>query len=520
MPLGVELPSIRQILEIAGDFGIEMSEAEAASYRALLKGLMGSYRRVDELTEFTPPVKHPRDPGYRPTPEENPYNAWYWKTNIKYTDTGPLAGMKVGVKDTMCVAGVPMMNGSRILDGFIPDIDATVVTRLLNAGAAIVGKTNCDDLSCAGSGHTCALGPVRNFHKPTHSPAGSSNGSAVALAAGDIDMALGGDQAGSIRLPAAWTGVVGLKPTYGLVPCTGCMGIEMTLDHVGPMANSVENVARMLSVLAGPDPLDPRQRGVLPSDFSMDYTKALGKGVKNLKIAVVKEGFGQPERKDVGLPASDEVVDRKVKAAVKELEKLGASATEVTVPMHLDDGLHIWTAIYMEGATEGLIKGNTAGYGWQGYYNTRLIQNFARGFRSRPNDLGICLKTILLCGEYIRRYYPGVYYAKGQNLRASLRKAYDDVLASYDILVMPTIPFLATEIPPVDCSIEDFMFYAWNNVANTIPANVTGHPAINVPCGMEDNLPIGMMLVGKHLDELTVLQVADAFEKVGDWKTM
>jgi amidase len=520
MPLGPNIPSTEQIRQIAADFGIGLSDADLENYRDLLSGPIKSYRRIDELTETKLPVKYPRGPGHRPTPQENPYNAWYWRTDIKGAESGPLAGVKVGIKDTISISGVPMMNGSRLLEGYVPDIDATVVTRLLDAGATIVGKTTCDDLSCAGSGHTTALGPVRNFHKPTHSPAGSSNGSAIAIAAGDVDMALGGDQAGSIRMPAAWTGVVGLKPTYGLVPCTGCMGIEMTLDHVGPMANSVENVARMLSVIAGPDPLDPRQRGVFRADYNPDYLPSIGRGVKGLKIKIVKEGFGQPKWQDFGFPPSDAVVDEKVKTAAEKLRAHGADVSEVSIPWHLD-GPYIWNAIYMEAAAEGLIKGNTAGYGWQGYYNTSLIEYFGRAWKAKPNDLGTCLKVILFCGEYIKRFYPGRYHAKGQNLRPLLRKAYDDVLASCDVLVRPAIPFLPTPIPPQDCPIEDFMYYAWNNIANTCTFNVTGHPGISVPCGMsDDGLPIGMMLIGKHMDEATVLQVADAVEKLGDWKSM
>lgn len=293
MPRGPRLPNVDQLLELAADFGMELTEEEATAYQKAMLGSIRAYRKIEEFAEFRPPVKYPRTPGYRPSPEENPYNAWYWKTEIKGASTGPLAGMKVGVKDTICVAGVPMMNGAQVIEGYIPDIDATVVTRLLDAGAIIVGKTNSSDHSFSSGGHTCALGPVRNPRKPTHAPGGSSKGSAAAIAAGDIELALGGDQGGSIRIPACWCGCVGLKPTYGLVPYTGAMMIEMTLDHLGPMANNVENAARMLSVIAGPDPLDPRQRGVIPADYVRDYVPAIGKGVKGIKVAVVKEGFGQ-----------------------------------------------------------------------------------------------------------------------------------------------------------------------------------------------------------------------------------
>ena len=165
--------------------------------------------------EFKPPVRYPRDKGYRPTRKENPYNAWFWKTEIRGAPSGPLAGLRVGVKDTICVAGVPMINGGRLLEGYVPDIDATVVSRLLDAGATIVGKTTVNDGAGESLEGNSPLATVRNPRKPTHGPGGSSNGSAAALATGEIDLALGGDQGGSIRIPASWSGVVGLKPTYG-----------------------------------------------------------------------------------------------------------------------------------------------------------------------------------------------------------------------------------------------------------------------------------------------------------------
>ena len=206
------------------------------------------------------------------------------------------------------MAGLPIMNGARVLEGYVPIIDATIVTRLLDAGATIVGKPACADFS--GGGHTSGYGPVRNPRKPTHAPGGSSKGSAAALAAGDVAMAIGGDQGGSIRIPASWFGVVGHKTTYGLIPYTGCLAIEMTLDHIGPMANNVENTARMLSVLVGPDPLDPRQRGTIPEDYVQDYMPAIGAGCEGIRIGVLSEGFGQTTETwpEFGLPGREPAV--------------------------------------------------------------------------------------------------------------------------------------------------------------------------------------------------------------------
>ena len=519
MATGPRAPDAWDILEIAADFGIEMSDDEAATYARLMTTAVRAYRHLDELPEFKPPVKYPRTPGYRPRPEDNPYNAWYWRTEIEGAAAGPLKGERVGVKDAVCVAGVPMMNGSQMLEGFVPDIDATIVTRLLDAGAVIVGKTNAEDCSFSGGGHTCSLGPVRNPHKPTHAPGGSSGGSAAALAAGDVDLAIGGDQGGSIRVPASWSGVYGLKPTYGLVPYTGCAMIEMTLDHVGPMCNSTEGVARMLSVMAGPDPLDPRQRGVIPKDYVRDYVPALERGVRGMKIGVVKEGFGQEHWEEFNFPGSEPVVDEKVMAAVRALEGVGAEVGEVSIPMHMS-GPHFFKAIILEGAADFMIRGAGAGTNWSGYYNTSLTDAFARGRRARPADMPPSVRAVLLAGQYMQRTYHGRYYAKAQNVRHLLTEAYDEALERFDVLVMPTIPFRATPIPPPDCSLEDYMFYSQNLVNNTCQGDVTGHPSISVPCGMADELPIGMMITGRHFDDFSVLAASAAFERTGDWRDM
>ena len=170
MPHAANLPSVREIRALADEFGIEMSDSEAQSYQNCMQGPIASYRRLEEFPEFRPPVKYPRDPGYRPAAKDNPFNAWYWRCHIEGASSGDLKGFDVGIKDPICVAGVPLINGSRILEGFIPDIDATVVTRVLDAGGTIVGKTNTEDCSFSGGGHTCVAGPMRNPHKPTHSP--------------------------------------------------------------------------------------------------------------------------------------------------------------------------------------------------------------------------------------------------------------------------------------------------------------------------------------------------------------
>ncbi|MGH1483619.1 MAG: amidase [Geminicoccales bacterium] len=503
----IEAPKPEQILDIAADFGLELSGDDARSFAGLIAGAKPSYDRLDELAEPSLPVKYSRTSGYRPAPEDNPLNAWYWRCEIEGARKGPLKGKRVAIKDNVCVAGVPYMNGCRVLEGYVPEVDATVVTRILDAGGSILGKATCEDLCFSGASHTSKPSPVKNPHKPTHSAGGSSSGSGALLAAGEVDMALGGDQGGSIRMPGAWCGVYGLKATHGLVPYTGIMPIEFTIDHCGPMANTVEDVALLLQAIAGEDGLDPRQIDIETADYLAD----LKKGAKGLKIAVVKEGFGRPE--------SEKITDRKVKDTAKHWKKLGAKVSEISIPMHLD-GYHIWNAIIVEGSTELMMKGNGFGYSWNGHYVTSMRDAFARGWQSRPDDLAETVKMVMLMGEYMNRYYHGRYYAKAQNLRRTLRAAYDAALAEHDFLLMPTIPFRATEIPPADCSREEYISTALNMVGNTAPFDVSGHPAMTVPCAMANSLPIGMMLIGKRNDEATLLRAAAAFEAGSDWKKL
>jgi amidase len=325
------------------------------------------------------------------------------------------------------------------------------------------------------------------------------------VAAGDVEMALGGDQGGSIRTPSCWSGVYGLKPTWGLVPLTGAMPIAYAVDHCGPICNSTENIAKLLTVIAGRDPLDPRTTIAK----TQDYMAALSLGVKGLKIGILKEGFGHPG-------ASDKETDRKVRDAVRSLKDQGAAVDDVSVPMHLD-APHVWTAVILGGATEMMIKGNALGNNWNGGYTTSLIDAFARGWRSRPDDMSETCKLVLLLGEYLNRFYHGRYHAKGQNLKPLVKQAYDAVLKDYDLLAMPTIPFPATKIPAPGCSREEYVTAALNMQHNTCPFDVSGHPAFTVPCGKVNGLPIGMMLVAKHFDEASTIRAAAAFEKSTDW---
>src|SRR3954463_8200223 len=283
----VDPPDDATLRSIAQRYGLGLTDADLASFRPFVEGLLASWGAVEELYEASRPAM-PERAWSRPDAADNPFNAWYVTTSITGSGEGPLAGKTVAVKDNTAVAGVPMMNGAHTLEGFVPSRDATVVSRLLAAGATITGKAVCEDLCFSGGSHTSCTGPVRNPWDPSRTTGGSSSGSAALVASGEVDLALGGDQGGSIRMPSAMSGIVGHKPTHGLVPYTGAFPIEATIDHLGPMTRTVADAALALGIMAGPDGLDPRQPDTIAP---VDYLREIGRGAEGLRIGVVSEGF-------------------------------------------------------------------------------------------------------------------------------------------------------------------------------------------------------------------------------------
>jgi amidase len=232
--MAVSVPTPSQLREIASEVGLDLSDTDVTSFIELMRPSVAAYNVVDAMPDNLPAVQYPRAPGYRPMGEENAYNAWYVKTKVEGASSGKLRGKTVVLKDNIMLAGVSMMNGSATLEGYMPDIDATVVQRVLDAGGTIVGKAHCEAFCLSGGSHTNATGSVHNPHKTGYSAGGSSSGSAVLVARTEADMALGGDQGGSIRIPSSFCGIYGMKPTHGLVPYTGIMPIEICVDHTGP----------------------------------------------------------------------------------------------------------------------------------------------------------------------------------------------------------------------------------------------------------------------------------------------
>lgn len=503
----VKKPTPEEFIDLAESLGMNMSDDDVASYLDLMTGTIEGYNVLAEMPDYLPVVKYPRTPGYHPEGADNPNNAWYMKSTVKGAATGKLAGKTVALKDNVCLAGVPMTNGASTLEGYVPNVDATIVTRMLDAGATILGKVQCEYFCFSGGSHTSSYGPVHNPLKHGYSAGGSSSGSAAVVANGEVDMAIGGDQGGSIRIPAAYCGIYGMKPTWGLVPYTGVMPIEATLDHTGPMTATVADNALLLEVLAGPDGLDPRQQA---NASAGNYTQALGQSIAGLRIGVVKEGFGMPH--------SEAVVDAMVRKGADKLRAMGAIVEDVSVPMHAT-AMVIWSAIAHEGATAQMMLGNGLGFNWKGMYVTSLLDAHS-DWRDRADELSDTLKITTLVGHYITQKYRGHFYAKAQNLARKLNVAYNDALGKYDLLLMPTLPMRATKIPDPKAPRAEYVARAFEMLTNTAPFDVTGHPAITVPCGLSDGLPAGLMLIGKHYDEFTIYKAASAWEKGADWKSI
>lgn len=494
-------PSTAELAALAADLDISFADGELADYARAVAGRLDSFESVEAApTPQLPPREYgytDRGPGYQPPEDEDPHNAWITRCRIEGATDGPLAGLSVGLKDNISVAGVELTNGSRVMEGYVPAVDATVVARLLDAGATVEGKNNMWGFSMGASDY----GPVENPTAPGYSIGGSSSGTAAAVAAGEVDVGMGGDQGGSIRIPASFGGLVGLKPTHGLVPYTGVLGADASIDHTGPITRTVEEAALALEVLAGHDGLDPRQ----PYDLETgNYRDALDESVSDVTVAVLREGFEHEGR--------DRAVVETVREAIDDVESLGAEVTEVSVPEHLV-AAEVTSVIARYGYGQ-LLRQSGVACGSGGWYDTGAAAYLDRALGTRSSDLPDAVKAGLLASEHVRRNYGASVYAKGQNLAALARERYDDALSDVDALVMPTVPV----VPPDQGGPSGLETLAGQGAGsavgrNTLPFNATHHPAITVPCGETDGAPVGLMFVGDRFDETTLLRVAHAYER-------
>lgn len=487
-------PDRDELSRIARSLGFRPDGDELAALSLLTDALLAGLDAVEAIPEPARPPAPKRD-HWAPLPDQNRYRAWVLHTDVRERDEGRLAGRSLVLKDNIALAGVPLAGGSDFLQGWVPEEDATVVRRVLDEGARIVGKAACEYLSLSAGSHTSATGPVRNPRELGHTTGGSSSGCAALVAAGEVDLAIGGDQGGSIRLPASFTGIVGMKPTHGLVPYTGILSLDAHIDHTGPMTATVADNALLLEVLAGPDGVDTRQRGVRTAR----YAEIAGRDAAGLRVGVLEEGFA---------PADPEVASC-VRAAAERLSAAGVEARSVSVPEH---------AAVAVAALPFLVLGGfeiARGLGFASHANQPvpfgLPEAFAR-WHAYADGMPVMLKTMLLGGAVADAKGGRLLYAKALRLQQAARDAYDRALAGCDALLLPTTPCTAPRLPHADAEPAELVAASSRGIANTSQFDVSGHPAVSVPCGEIAGLPVGCMLVGRHFDEATLYRLASAIE--------
>ncbi len=410
---------------------------------------------------------------------------------------GPLAGIPIGIKDNLCTQGIPTTCASRILQNFIPSYESTVTQKLQNAGAVMVGKTNLDEFAMGSSTENSAYQVTANPWDIERVPGGSSGGSAAAVAAGECVVALGSDTGGSIRLPASFCGVVGLKPTYGLVSRYGLVAFASSLDQIGPLAQSVEDAAILLGAIAGYDPQDSTSLNVaIP-----DYTQSLIPDIKGKRIGVIQETFGE------GL---DPVVEKTVQEAIQQLKDLGAEIKEVSCP-RFRYGLPTYYIIAPSEASANLARYDGVKYGFRAEADNLL----AMYKQTRSQGFGAEVKRRIMIGTYtLSAGYYDAYYLKAQKVRTLIKQDFEQAFEQVDVLVSPTAPTTAFKAgekttDPLTMYLSDLM---------TVPVNLAGLPSLSLPCGFDpQGLPIGLQMISNVLCEGILLQVAYAYEQATPW---
>jgi aspartyl-tRNA(Asn)/glutamyl-tRNA(Gln) amidotransferase subunit A len=412
---------------------------------------------------------------------------------------GPLTGVPMQLKDNLSTKGIVTTCSSRMLEEYVPPYDATVTGRLGEAGAVLLGKGNMDEFAMGSSTENSALKSTANPWDTTRVPGGSSGGPAAAVAAGEAAFSLGSDTGGSIRQPAALCGIVGLKPTYGLVSRYGLVAFASSLDQIGPMTRTVEDNALVLNAIAGHDPHDSTSIAVQPPD----YTKGLADGVKGLRIGVAREYFGE---------GIDPQVERTVREAVAKLEELGATVQEVSLP-HTRSALAVYYIIAPSECSANLARYDGVKYG---YSDQETLGMWSALESTRHHGFGSEVKRRILLGTYaLSAGYYDAFYLKAQKVRTIIRREFSHAFQGVDILVAPTSPTVAFGLgertaDPVQMYRSDIC---------TLPVNIAGIPALSIPCGFVDGLPVSLQLMGPHLSEPTLLRAAHAYQQATDWHT-
>jgi amidase len=549
--------SIKNLQDAAFKLGITISDGpDAEDYLNLLQSVEAVMKKIQSSEDYIHPSLSPIETAnarsyWGPPSEDNLLNAWRHRCELvaaSPTSTA-LRGKTIAIKDNICIGGLPTTVGTftelLCTDGRLPisPIDATVVSRVLAAGAALKGSSNCENYCASPLSFSAATGPVHNAWRNGFTSGGSSSGSATLVAAtmiqrekGEsckegVNIAIGGDQAGSVRIPASYSGIYGLKPTYGLVPYTGAVPLSPMLDHLGPLAANLDDIALLLQVMAGYDGIDPRMTPESPlrhqvqeyaqllsnfRDRQLVDGERLGTG---LTVGLLTESFGVPG-------VSDEVRDTVLRSAKSCFTAAGAKVVEISIPMH-GDGIFIWTAATRLSMSEWVCQGKTSGF----------LSFLPPHIQARwPPDQKMfdlltatnpAIVNVMLSSPFLQDRFGPAVEAKAHRKAFELRAAYDQAFAQVDILVTPCAPTVAMPHPKMQAdaegpaaSVMEKLSVAVGVTTNTAPFNVTGHPALNVPCGfsqvsneLESKLPIGMQLIGRRWEDAKVLQAAAVFEE-------
>jgi len=413
------------------------------------------------------------------------------------TPRGPLDGVPVALKDVFCTRGVRTTCGSKILESFVPPYDATVVARLHAAGAVLLGKLNMDEFAMGSSTEHSAFFTTRNPWDLARVPGGSSGGASAVVAADLAALSLGTDTGGSIRQPAAFCGVLGMKPTYGRVSRYGLIAFASSLDQVGPFAKDVEDAALILEVIAGADPMDSTAVDVpVP-----DYRAALGRGIEGVRVGVPAEYF---------IDGMDPEVERAVREAIATLEKLGARTEPVSLP-HTEYGLAAYYVIAPAEASSNLARYDGVKYGLRASGARDLIDMYSK---TRAAGFGNEVKRRVMLGTYVLSAgYYDAYYGQAQKVRTLVRRDFEQAFARVDLIVAPTTPGVAFKMGEKEDPLQMYL-----NDIFTIPVNLAGLPGVSIPGGFtQTGLPIGLQLIGRAFDEATLLRAAHAYQQATAW---
>ena len=449
------------------------------------------YRRIDAVEEKVRAFVHL-------TRDEALQQARAADEKIASGEKGPLLGIPIALKDLICTEGIRTTCSSRILDQFVSPYDATVAKRLKEAGAVIVGKTNMDEFAMGSSNENSWHHPTLNPWCGDRVPGGSSGGSAAAVAAHECVAALGSDTGGSIRQPASFCGVTGLKPTYGRVSRFGLVAFASSLDQIGPMTKTVEDAALLLNVIGGKDPLDSTS-----ADISLpDFTQALDRDLKGLKMGIPKEYFS------AGI---DPEVQSAVEAAIQSLESLGMQKIEVSL-QHTDYAVATYYILACAEASTNLSRYDGVKYGYRSEHSGNLMDMYQN---TREEGFGEEVKRRIMLGTFVLSSgYYDAYYLKGQQARTLIKQDFEEALQQCDVIVGPVCPVPAFKLgeklaDPLQMYLSDIY---------TISANLAGIPAMSIPCGFtkSNRLPIGLQLMGRHFDEETLLAVGHRFQQIND----